>query len=236
MNSNHIETIAEFCRTHLNLKNAKLSESFFYHSLPLCIVDSVFSIGANYTSTKNTVTSVCKYFDLENFRPYGSLHLPRESQVGIKHFLDLFPDDDDISIAKNIFNNQQRTSSKNGILKATATLKFASVMKDHHIDKFQDLDFEKLKDIEIEIKSIPGQRSGISFSYFLMLAGDNSQIKPDRMVLRFLSQCTNSTFDSYQATEAITLVAKMLQSDYPEITPRLLDHEIWKYTKTNMAA
>lgn len=38
-----------------DLKPLPLPEEFFYASLPLCVVDAVFSIGVTYTSTANTV-------------------------------------------------------------------------------------------------------------------------------------------------------------------------------------
>ena len=39
------------------------------------------------------------------------------------------------------------------------------------------------------MRAIPGQRSGISLTYFFMLAGSDDLVKPDRMLGRFLRGC-----------------------------------------------
>lgn len=41
---------------------------FIKDCLPLCIIDSVFSIEVTYTSTRNIVLRYCKYFDLKVYR------------------------------------------------------------------------------------------------------------------------------------------------------------------------
>lgn len=47
--------VAEAARTKLNLAGARLRDEHFYASLPLCVIDAVFSIGVKYEGTKRTV-------------------------------------------------------------------------------------------------------------------------------------------------------------------------------------
>ena len=49
------EFIANFCRNNLNLRNAKLGNEYYYQSLPLCIIDALFSIGIKYQTTQSVV-------------------------------------------------------------------------------------------------------------------------------------------------------------------------------------
>ena len=57
-----INKLAEACEEKLDLKNAKLSDEYFYPCLPLCIIDAVFSIGASYKKhTRPTVERYCRY-------------------------------------------------------------------------------------------------------------------------------------------------------------------------------
>jgi hypothetical protein len=56
-----ILAIAEYARKVLPLSSAKLSEEYFYQSLPLCIIDAVFSIGVKYHSTCEVVIRYCKH-------------------------------------------------------------------------------------------------------------------------------------------------------------------------------
>jgi hypothetical protein len=47
---------------------------------------------------------------------------------------------------------------------------------------------ERLDAVRAEVQRIPGQRSGISFAYFLMLARSDDMVKPDRMIRRFVGR------------------------------------------------
>lgn len=55
--------------------------------MPICIIDTVFSIGVRYTSTRNTVLKYCKYFDLEVYRD-SRYKLPEiEKQESVSQFM-----------------------------------------------------------------------------------------------------------------------------------------------------
>ena len=53
--------IVNCCINKLDLGHTKLDIGHYYSSLPLCIVDAVFSIGIKYTATRNTVERFSKY-------------------------------------------------------------------------------------------------------------------------------------------------------------------------------
>jgi hypothetical protein len=44
------KAIADYCRLKLDLANAHLSDEYRYRSLPLCVINAVFSINARYAS------------------------------------------------------------------------------------------------------------------------------------------------------------------------------------------
>ncbi len=54
-----IETLANCCKRHLDLQNAKFNDEYYYNSLPFCVIDAVFSIGIRYTITRNVVINFC---------------------------------------------------------------------------------------------------------------------------------------------------------------------------------
>jgi hypothetical protein len=71
-----------------------------------------------------------------------------------------------------VFRNRQRTSSRSGILKAEAVYRFAGALVVCGIDTISDAaDAERMTGASKIIETIPGQGSGISFTYFCMLAG-----------------------------------------------------------------
>ncbi len=55
-----VDTITAYCRTKLDLTQAILTDqAYSYYSLPLCVIDAVFSIGVRYSSTEATVRRFC---------------------------------------------------------------------------------------------------------------------------------------------------------------------------------
>ena len=50
-----VDSLCRACESTLNLSSASLSSSYYYDSLPYCVIDAVFSIGVKYTSTQNVV-------------------------------------------------------------------------------------------------------------------------------------------------------------------------------------
>jgi len=219
--------LAQFCQSELDLQHATLSQSYYYASLPLCVIDAVYSIGARYTSTENTVEYYCNVVKTQRFRAHGSVYPSISDQRRIS---DLITDaSHHTNAAQNLFGNEQRTSSKNGILKADATRRFAECLARHGIEVFQDITHAMSDNLlEAEIRLIPGQKSGISWSYFLMLAGSDDFIKPDRMILRFIQRATGQMIPANKAQSLLHGVLKLLSKKFPNLTLRGLDHEIWK--------
>ena len=73
---------------------------------------------------------------------------------------------------------------------------------------------------------IPGQGSGISWRYLRMLAG-LPDVKPDRMVIRFLASALAVDGASIDADRAVRLV--QAAAEHFGVDQRALDHEIWEY-------
>lgn len=221
-----IITIAAYCKSKIDLENANSSDEY-YRSLPLCIIDAIFSIGAHYKSTENTVRRFCEYFGLN---ANSKLYPPTDDQLPVTEFINLYGRYGIKEMAGNIFQNRQRTSSRNGILKAEACLLFAEVLHQFEVDYFQDV-VKVLgnKEFEAEVAEIPGQRSSISTRYFYMLAGSDDYIKPDRMITRFIIATIQRSLSVDESHEAIIGAYKILVNDYPHLTPGALDHQIWLY-------
>lgn len=216
---------ADAIRREIDLANAKLRVEHYYSCLPLCIIDSVFSIGVNYEGTRRTVRRWC-----EAQEPQWPLDR-RETDVEytVSEFVGALHSSSVEHLAERTFENRQRTSSKSGILKAEAVLKFAEALKSVGIETLNDVGSdEKVAKAEKLIRQIPGQGSGISFSYFMLLAGSDDEVKPDRMIIRFVARAIGvETVSVSVAKQAIIGAARILQSEYPHVTPRLLDSEVW---------
>jgi hypothetical protein len=206
-----------------------LPQEFYYASLPLCVIDAVFSIGVTYTSTKNTVIRFC---ERQNWKMSQTPEEPRlQGEHTIADLVGLFDSLTPVQAANSVFGNRQRTSTRNGILKAEAVKRFATALIDARIDDFCDLSEDRLAVAQALIRGIPGQGSGISFDYFRMLAGDDNLVKPDRMVQRFVAQAIDANSDSVgpdPARDFLQRVVKVLAARGNAWSPRVLDYAIWQ--------
>lgn len=136
-------------------------------------------------------------------------------------------------MADEAFSNRQRTSTRGGILKAEAVFKFAKVLKQYGIEKYENIPPEGLKDkVAADLQGITGQGSGLSYKYFLMLAGNTREVKGDRMITRFVGEALGSPGISSDAAEdLVRAAATVLQPEHPSLTAYKLDNLIWNYQR-----
>lgn len=220
----------DYVLSTLDLKNARLSEDYYYNSVVFCVIDAVFSINSRYKSTQNTVLRYCNYNELLPYRSYGSTSSDIQNEHKIEDFLNITEGMSFESIANDIFGNRQRTSPSNGILKAQAVCEFANTLYKNGINDYST--FYKLFDggqIESEIKRIKGQSSGLTLTYLYMLAGHDDYIKADRHILNFIKSGTGRQVSKEEAEWMVTESVAQLKEKFPDVTCRLLDYTIWRY-------
>lgn len=221
--------LAGYAARVLPLSSAQLSEEYYYQSLPLCVIDAVFSIGVRYGAVQRVVSRYCQRFRLMRVRHPQSGLPPREEQESITSLCERFAELGFGEMTESVFDNRQRTSPRNGILKSEAVLEFADVLRSHGVEYFQDVPAAMQEAVlEQKIRQIPGQGSGISLSYLWMLAGSDESVKPDRMVVCFLENALGRPVRLVEAQPLLSQAAALLQDSFPGVTPRLLDNEIWK--------
>ncbi len=213
-----VSLVVEACKRHLDLTKVLNNETYVSHpSLPLCVLEAVFSIGVRYETVGNVIKHYIAFAELSADEEQGiSEFLSQANAMGATRF------------AEEALNNRHRTSSKNGILKAQAAILFAETLRDFGVERLED----KHKILDSDrfcrcIKAIPGQ--AISVDYFLMLLGREDLVKADRMVLRFLNEALDASVDAARAYWLLGHAADQLKSECPRLTPRLLDHSIWRY-------
>jgi hypothetical protein len=225
-------TVAAFCQQHLVLRGASLGNEYFYQSLPLCVIDAVYSIGVRYEGVQNVVRRYCDCFRLKEFRTPRH-DVPRASeQESLAAFVAKIDAMGLERMTTEVYQNRQRTSARNGIPKSEAVVHFASALRNHGLNYLQDVPLSVSDSaLEADLRRVRGQSSGISTRYFFMLAGTESLIKPDRWIGRFLKLCLNAESTSDEAQFLIGSACEMLRTKYPDLTPRLLDNVIWKYER-----
>lgn len=238
---NHITTIQDPIKSDLNLVVQKvlddikietdLGEEYYYSNLPYCVIDSIFSIGVRYGGVQNVIKNVASKL---NIRPSAIFKDGiRQDEITTSEFLTLIKDWTGEEAAKELYKNNQRTSTSNGILKAAAVRQFLEVLTDHKVERFEDI--EKVfgnSAFEANIKSIKGQSSGISLKYFYMLAGNEDMIKPDRMILRFLEEILGHSITAEEAQSLLYEAAAKISGKLGiKVNAMLLDNHIWRYQR-----
>lgn len=225
--------LAEYCRGTLNLAEAKISEEYGYAHLPLCLIDAIFSIGVNYSSTSNTVNRFCSFVGI---KPLASVQSQDDLPFTTSDLIALYRTHSIEYVTSAIYQNRQRTSSRNGILKSEAVLRAAEVLSQFGVNNFPQ--FEAIagdSQFEEAYRSVPGQGSGISLRYLYMLAGSEDHIKPDRMIVRFISKALVRPVTTDECHQLLTDTCSMLASEFPSLNPRTLDNYIWQFQRTQGA-
>ncbi|WP_460359289.1 hypothetical protein [Mycobacterium sp. ZZG] len=129
--------------------------------------------------------------------------------------------------------NRQRTSTRGGILKADAVLRYARIFTDHGVVTMRDAvelfdDTARFDALDSALRSVPGEGGeGVRRGYLWMLIGKDDLIKPDRMVLRWL--------DHHGVTADPSRARRIVEHLIPEVTRELgrlvsdweIDHAMW---------
>ncbi|WP_053959892.1 hypothetical protein [Sulfobacillus thermosulfidooxidans] len=206
-----------------------LGAEYRYAHLSLALIDAIFSIGARYSSTQQTVKRYADYSGLSLFRDSFDDWPNTTEQQPLSELVTQFKALGLETLTTEVFRNRQRTSTQNGILKAEAVRQAAMLLVDNNVEYFQDMPrIMNNSYFRQQFCQIKGQTSGISLSYFWMLTGSRDLIKPDRHVMTYLRRVSgNATLTETKALEMVQQVSKRLQSDFPHVSPRWLDYLIW---------
>lgn len=218
--------LAQACENRLALDRAVLSPEYFYASLPLALLDAVFSIGVRYASTRNVVIRYCSHYELLRIRPHAEF-LPPDAQHTVSDMISKIEAVEVEAFADRILFNRQRTSAKNGILKADAVLQCARILQSYGIETMQNFHACGKEELKMDFCAVPGQQSGKSFVYLEMLCGNDNYCKPDRHIVRFVSDALERPVSAEQAAFYLKQACALLQRQHPNLTMRTLYHTIW---------
>lgn len=225
-----IDKLVAYIRSTLaDLNAAPTDAAYEYASVPLCVIDAVFSIGVRYESTERTVTDFCTRYQWQRD---GRGKVKEHTVSDFLRVLEPYENRWE-AMADDVFRNRQRTSSRSGILKAEATFRFAKALQQFGIETFMDVLRSGLRnDLRQAIKAIPGQASGLSHAYFLILAGNQDGVKPDRMVTRFVADAlgVRNVAPDF-AEELVRNASRTLRVEFSRLVPSSLDNKIWKYQR-----
>jgi len=103
-NTTDIDTVAQRCRDLLPF-TLELGPEYGYQNLPLCVLDSVWSIGVRYGGVQNVVKRYCDHYRIDD---KDTAHTIDDLVANIRAACSS-------RFAAEIVLNSQRTSSRGGI-------------------------------------------------------------------------------------------------------------------------
>lgn len=222
-----LDVLLQYFTTLPDFETARRGDEFFYASVPLCVLDAVFSINARYEGVRAVVRRYCEHFGVPMQRASDALPAA-EQQITVSQLVAQISAIGADRFAAEVVRNRARTSTVNGILKAEACLRFGETLRQHSVEVLQDLiNRDADQEMVSALESVRGQSSGVAVRYFFMLAGAGHLIKPDRMILRFLSRLLGRSIDGEEAQALLSAAAIELRTKYPDITAQILDYAIW---------
>lgn len=215
-----VKAVIAHVRTHLG-DLSLIQPPRGYDSIALALLDAIWSIGVRYTAVENV---------LEAYRGWVRERGGNPEERTIKQMLiDLRDIGGPESFAE--LTNRQRTSTRNGILKADAVGRAAEVLGEFRINVSADLHHTDLVTVKGRWLAIPGQRSGLSWRYFLM-NNRIEDVKADRMITRFVAGALDNGSRAVTPDVAASWLRAAhltLQTQHPGLTLRALDHAVWRY-------
>ena len=189
-------------------------------SVALAAIDAVWGIGVRASSVRNV---------LDRYRSARRQAGGDPESDGPAELLALIDGAGGQEGFAELVGNRQRTSTRNGVLKAEAVRRVAEVLRDAGLSspaQVRAASEAQLAALRDAWTQAPGQGSGLSLDAFLMVCG-RSGVKADRMVRRFVADALGSTEPKVAPARAAALVtqaAALCGTD-----ARRLDAAIWDY-------
>lgn len=217
---NDVDRLLAHCDAVLGDPKEWLVPTGYPSSLALCVIDSIWSLGVRYTGTVIPV--------LTRYRNYRKGDADRDSLTDL---LQVFNELGGPEGFADKIGTRHRTSTHLGApLKAAAAHEAALALYDHGVDTVGDL-LSTLNEphphIERAWRKTPGQRSSdIGWRYLLLLVGVD-EVKPDRMICRFVATALREP--SVSSTRAAKLLTDAAHKRSWAV--RSMDHAAWQYQR-----
>lgn len=218
-----LAALARACDVDLGDPHLWFTPGGYPNSLALCIIDSIYSTGARYSSVVNIVG---------RYRRHRTECGGDADTDGVDELAGTIAELGGADSWATRIGNRRPTSTKAGApLKAAAIAALTVVLSRHGVRTTNDLKIlaarpEALKAVERVWRAVPGQRSGITWTYALMLA-QIPGVKADRMVIRYVARAIGVRPEVLSSQRAAALVG--LVAEATNWNTIHLDHAIWRF-------
>lgn len=219
-----VSDLTKTCRELFGDETQWIEPEGYRNSIALCIIDSIYSTGSHYTSVIKVIAKYCAYR-----RAHGGDPTTDTTDDLLRTFDELGGSAGWAQMVKNVKPAHTGTGA---LLKAEVVRQAAQMLTGLGNSTTEQLasthtEQDAIESLKIAWQNLPSQSSGITFNYFLILAGYQS-VKPDRMILKFLADHTDLEVTEMSKAKVTDLISRVANA-YPT-EPRKLDHVIWRFT------
>lgn len=219
-----IQLFSQYCTKNFEAEIKGVRKIERYQSLPVCILDCVYSLRAKYFAV--TVPVLHRYADTYMGGDiYSAQDTLSDFIAHIKEFADC------AAFAADILKNNQVLSGRN---KAEVCYEIAAKLHEYlDIDTFEDFrHFAKEPLLELVLRSVKGMGDA-GVNYMFMMAGDPNRCKPDVHIHRCIKNALGTDIPNDECQILFRRAVEELRiCGYPDLTVRDLDNIIWnKYQR-----
>lgn len=217
--------VAASCRRTFGDLRA-LPEPPGYRDLSLCLLHTVYGIRARPATVERVVAAYCADARIKPLplRSGGREHTVRSLR---NRLLELGPE----RFADEVVGNRQPTATQHGVLRSEALLRLTDILVGYGVTTRVQLEFVlPATEIEREWLEVPGQRSGLGWHWFLMLAGQQ-EVKGDAMIRGFVADAIRRQPAPDEAAALVAAAHRLLRKQVRGLDLRTLDHAIWSHQR-----
>lgn len=217
-----VDALAEACERDLGDAGAWFTPRIYRDSLALSIIDSIYSTGASYVTVERII---------DRYTTFRANQGGDATQDGARELLATFEELGDASAWATQIGNRRPTSSTPGApLKAQAIVDLASHLVELGITTTAELrDVAETAALDVVRKawvSVPGQRSGTTWIYVLMLSGVSGVIA-DRRVIDYVARVLEVPAGDITPMPATALIDDVAHRN--GWNPIHTDYAIWRF-------
>lgn len=209
---------AEYCESHFDLE---YRVSYHYQSLPVCIIDCVYSLRAKYASI--TLPVVQRYADSfmngDKFADGDTISalIERIDNCGGPRFF-----------AESILKNRQKLG-RSLVPKEDAVYQLARYLRLLQIETLEDFrTFESPELLEVVVRAVKGI-SDAGVNYLFMLAGDPNRVKPDVHIHHSIMDACGKDVSNEECQTIFAEAVELLKPTHLGLTVAALDNTIWRF-------
>ena len=214
--TDNVKKFVDYCESELDLTR---KETYYYKSLSVCLIDSIYSLMSQYTVCEKIVARyVDKFMNGDKSKEGDNLK-------------DLIANMDNaggpVEFAKNVLESTKKAGNT-GLFRSEVVYNLAKQLLDMGINSIDDFrNYEDELALSTAMQSIKGVGAQAS-NYLFMLAGSTDRVKKDVHIDQFLNDLfPGQKFSNDECLALFKETVAELNKKHPEITVRSLDGMVW---------